>query len=350
MSAHGASGAIFSKIRAMYGQRLTPADCDAMLARDSVAAVAAFLKGRPSYADELSSADTASIDALGLEGLVRRARYAKLGRLCRFGVTVGERIADCVILEAQTEFLTAALTRIASGSASVAEGSVGSELIDSYLGFDPERVAVAKSVREISSEVRDGALRRVLGSCPDGGGPKEIMKTVGELRAARIAGVAGIIAETAGDEADELLGILRGTVDLENVVAAYRLKKHFGADRDAVLAALVPGGGLDGAALLAIADAPDAEGVLAAARSDRRAAKLLRTLDDCYVIDDAPLRYGYFAGVKMIRYSSSPAAAMISFVRVTAVECSNVTKIIEGKRYGLDAREIRKMLILDERR
>ena len=49
----------------------------------------------------------------------------------------------------------------------------------------------------------------------------------------------------------------------------------------------------------------------------------------------------------MMRYSTNSSVVLISTVTVFETEVENITNIIEGKRYGVDNENIKKLLILE---
>ncbi len=343
----GASGAIRAKIRAMTARSLTADDCAQLLRRPTVGAVASYLGSHPAYAGAFSGADFRRIGRLEVESRVRRARFSSLERLCRFGGIAGVRAADCVILEARVDALTAAVRNFAGGNTEPPDSMQYSDFIKERLGIDLDAAFGARSAREIADAVSDGELRAIIGRFPPDGGPVEATRTANELRSVRYAGFAAAADDEGGEAAKELREIIRGIVDLEDIVCAYRLKRYFGADRDAVLSSISREGGMSGSVREAIASAPDGDGVLAAARGDRRLSRLLEVESECAAVDDAPVRYAFTESLRLIRHSTSPAAAMISYLFLSRVECENVVKITEGKRYGLEPEEIEKMLILE---
>ncbi|MBR6915532.1 MAG: V-type ATPase subunit [Clostridia bacterium] len=348
----GASGAIVAKIRSMYGKRLTARDWDEMTEQDSVSSVARYLAASPSYSEAMRSLGDGDVHRRALEDAVRRARFSEFERLLKFEITVGGRLADYIISTVEVETILRALYAITPGVADPPDkGSFsGSEYIDRHLSFSVEDVLSARTVGEIAEAVGSSRYRKILDGFPEGAGPVDFIRAEAALRAEFYTGAVALFEdEKAGSACPEIAGMLKDRIDLENVAAAYRLKKFFTPSRDDVLAAMIPGGGMRTATAEAIADADGAEGVLTAARSDREMKKLLLILDRCRTVDEAPARRIFSESCRLIRYSSSSAAVTASYYNVVAVECDNIIKIIEGKRYGISPGAIREMLITDER-
>ncbi|MBQ7475571.1 MAG: V-type ATPase subunit [Clostridia bacterium] len=347
----GASGAVLAKIRAMYGKRLTNADFDAMTALGSVSDVASFLSSRQPYAETLAGVDPRTVRRRELEDAVRRARFSELERLCRYELTVREPLADYILSSIEVETLTRAIRVLTPGVTDPPpSGSFsGSRYLDRHLSFDVDEVFRAKTVAEIASAAKKSRYYPLLAAyCGDGDdGP---VRLEAALRAEYFGGTIALFSKIDDAEArKEVSAMMRDRIDLENTVAAYRLKKYFGDDGSRIRASFIPGGGMSDGTLDAMASAETPDGALDAARTDGRMKKLLRVLDSCAVIDEAPVRASYARSCHLIRFSSSAATVMASYSNVVSVECDNVIKVIEGKRYGLTAQEIDKLLIREGR-
>ena len=349
----GASGAIVAKIRSMYGKRLTPADYDEMLARSSVPAVAEYLASHPSYAPATAELKYTSVRRRQLEDAVRRARFSEFERLLRFEITVGGGLTGYIISTVEVETILRALYAITPGVADPpGTGSFsGSSYIDSHLSFDVGEVLSAKSVRKIADAVGNSRYATILYGFPQNADAVGFIRLEADLRAAYYtAAVAFFEDEKGGTACAEIAQMLRDRIDLENVVAAYRLKKYYNPRKEDVMAAMVTGGMMKMETLLKMADAADENAVLAASAEEGRMRKLLFVLDRCRTVDEAPVRRVFSESMRLIRFSTSAAAVMASYFNAVSVECDNVIKIIEGKRYGIPPSDIREMLILDEGR
>ena len=343
----GASGAIVAKIRSMYAGRLTPSDYGEMIASGSVAG---YLASRPAYAGATRSLGE-GVGRRVLEDAVRRARFSDFERLLKYEITVGERLADYILSTVEVETVLRAMYAITPGVEDPpGSGSFsGSEYIDDHLSFDVAKVLAARTVREIAEAIGSSRYRNILDAFPENADAADFIRAEAALRAEYYTGAVALFEDEKGGAAcPEIARMLRDRIDLENVAAAYRLKKYFSPSRDDILSAMIPGGGMKRGTAEAMANADGADGVIAAARSDREMKKLLTVLDRCRAVDEAPVRRVFYESCKLIRYSQSSAAVTASYFNVVSVECDNVIKIIEGKRYGIPGEEIEKMLIVDE--
>ena len=346
----GASGAIVAKIRSMYGKRLTPSDYDEMTAMASVASVAGYLASRPSYSEAMRSLGDGAHRRRTLEDAVRRARFTEFERLLKYEITVGGRLADYIISTVEVETILRALYAITPGVADPPDkGSFsGSPYIDGHLSFDVDEVFAARTVGGIADAVGSSRYRKLLGVFPDGADAADFIRLEAALRAEYYTGAVALFEdEKAGTACPEIARMLKDRIDLENVVAAYRLRKFFDPTKDDVLSAMIPGGEMRERTVLAMASAGSADGVIEAVRQDSRLKKLIAVIDAPGPIDEAPVRRVFAESCRLIRYSASSAAVTASYFNVVSVECDNVIKIIEGKRYGIPPAAIREMLILD---
>ena len=345
----GASGAIVAKIRSMYGGRLTPSDYDEMIAGDSVAR---YLSSVPSYSEATRSlGETGGRRAL--EDAVRRARFTEFERLLKFEITVGGRLAGYILSTVEVETILRALYALTPGVDDPPDSGsfTGSAYIDGHLSFSVDDVLAARTVKGIAKAVGTSRYRKILDAFPDDADAVDFIRAEAALRAEYYTGAVALFEdEKGGTDCPEIARMLRDRIDLENAAAAYRLKKYFSPSRDDVLSLMIPGGGMKRATAEAMASAKGADGVIEAARGDREMKKLLAVLDRCRTVDEAPVRRVFYESCRLIRYSQSSAAVTASYYNVVSVECDNIIKIIEGKRYGIPPDAIREMLITDEGR
>ncbi len=284
---------------------------------------------------------------------MRRARFSEFERLLRFEITVGGRLAGYIISTVEVETILRALYAITPGvDDPPGKGSFsGSAYIDGHLSFSVDDVLSARTVNGIARALGASRYRPILDAFPADAGAVDFIRAEAALRAEYYTGAVALFEDEKGGAAcPEIARMLRDRIDLENVAAAYRLKKYFSPSREDILSAMIPGGGMKRATAEAMASADGADGVLAAARGDRDMKKLLLVLDGCRTVDEAPVRRVFSESCRLIRYSQSSAAVTASYYNVVSVECDNIIKIIEGKRYGVPPDEIREMLITDERR
>ena len=82
--------AIFTKVKAMYGRRLTDAQYRALLHRRSVAEIVTYLRDETDYADVLADTAPTAVHRQQLEHLLRKHRYLQYRTLLRYDTRRGE--------------------------------------------------------------------------------------------------------------------------------------------------------------------------------------------------------------------------------------------------------------------
>ena len=76
--------AILTKIRAMYGNRLTPQDYTELLHKQTVGDVAAYLKNQTHYRDVLAQTQESQVHRGQLEHMIHMELFQQYQRILRF--------------------------------------------------------------------------------------------------------------------------------------------------------------------------------------------------------------------------------------------------------------------------
>ena len=261
-------------------------------------------------------------------------------------MSIGERFSDYILLTAEIELITECLSRILSHRTDDGAMLTASPYLDRLLKLDLPAMARAQTYDELLGAVGESyfcGVLKSLGHHPDG----ELLLYENALLPAFYTRIFSIIDDSlSGGARAALRDMFTSRIDLENLVRVVRLKEFYNASPDFVRSALLPQGNVTGKTAASLADCPDVGSVLQLAGGMRIFRGRMGELARCGRIDELPERYILKKSWHEIYFSPHPAVVMISYLNISEIEVSNIIKIIEGIRYGLDSGRIMKLLIL----
>ena len=343
------SGAILSKTRAMFGRRLTAEDYTALSQKSSVAEAAAYLGNLPAYKELLDGMDTASIHRMELEDLLRHEHFKKFSSLCRYELSVGEKMAEYILLTTEIEIISETLSRVLSPRIEKATVFSASPFLDRRLHLDLEAMGSAQTYEELLEATKDSVFHPILkrlGWHPTG----ELVTYENALLSEFYRLLFELIDKgLSGEERDILMDIFISKIDLENLIRVIRLKDCFSsASPEYIRTSLIPHGNVMKENAVRLAQCENSGAVLAEAAKMKPFRKKLGELDRCRRIDELSDRYLLKRCWHEIYFSPHPTVVMVSYLHLSEIEISNIIKAVEGIRYGLTPSEIMGLLILPE--
>ncbi len=343
------SGAILSKTRAMFGRRLTTEDYTALTQKGSVSEAAAYLGNLPAYRDLLGGRDPASIHREELEDLLRHRHFEKFSSLCRYELSVGEKMAEYILLTTEIELISETLSRVLSPAVEKAVVFSASPFLDRRLHLDLSLLGQAQTYDKLLEATKNSVFHPVLkrlGWHPTG----ELVTYENALLSEFYRLLFELIDNgLSGEERDTLRDIFISKIDLENLIRVIRLKDYFSsASPEYIRTSLIPHGNVMKENAVRLAQCSNSGAVLAEASKMKAFRKKLGELDRCRHIDELTDRYLLKRCWHEIYFSPHPTVVMISYLHLSETEVSNIIKIVEGIRYGLAPSEIMGLLILPE--
>lgn len=343
--------AILSKTRAMFGRRLKISDYTSLASAGGVEQAAAYLKKSPAYADVLEGVNERTIHRRELEDLIRQKHYMNFESLCRYELSIGERLAEYILLTSEIKIIVASLSRIMAGIEGGRYVLTASRYLDRHLKIDLRALERAKNFGDILEAVKESEFYKAL----NGFRARDLKEVeLAELENALFTKYNGYLIDLFQNSLDDgakevLLDMFKTKIDLTNIAHIVRLKKYFNDSGEHRKFAVISGGNASVKFIEKALDCKDADEVLALAKNNRLLSKKLRILDRCYYIDEAPERYLFEKSFKEIYFSPYPAVVMVSYLNISSVEIDNIVKIIEGIRYKLSPDEIMGLLILQDK-
>lgn len=340
-----AANSILAKVRTKYGKALTAQNYRDMAALPGVADVAAYLKSRTKYRTALADVRESAVHRGNLERILRTGFLNELTALCKFDRGVGDPFFSCIMVAEELDRLKMFLRCLSAGRtamyAEVAPGAVATRICVNTV----ELFSVSDYGGMLKC-ITDAALRRILEQFEaTAGGTFDTMAATAAIDKYRYKYQSAIISRSySGSTRAALEEMLRTKAELDNLRMLVRGKNYFSAPPYQLRALMIPA--------RARLSAKDTDRLIDSASPDEIADFITKkayakggSLGSAADIDEFARRVLYNMYRRTIRMTTSPAVVMYCYVGLTHIEIENITTVIEGVRYGMDAETITGMLI-----
>lgn len=333
------SNAILTKIRAIFGQRLTDADYAQMARKKDVGEVAAYLKEHSSYRRTLEGVRETEVHRGQLEALLKKDTFYKYVSLLRYDFS-GVDFYDYILVRLEIEEILRRISAIGSGRQ------------DAYLidlpGYLVQRTSF--SLKELAAADTKEALLRCLQGTPYHKLLAGLLQKDAALNLLACEGalyryyyqelLQSVDEAFSGQIRQQLRALLLCEIDARNVETVFRLRHIYKMPADAVRPLLLPwSGSLKREKLELLLRQEDA--VLPAG--------LLRGLpegqppEDFIELQTHSWRYRF--DQRSLRFSTDAPVCMYAFLALRDLEVENIITVIEGVRYQLPQEEVLSLLI-----
>lgn len=336
-----ASNVISSKVRAMYGKRITTQDYKNLMSCATVTDVAVYLKNNTHYSGELAGINELEINRNQLENLIRKKLFHDLESLCRYEISTRNGLAEYTIARTEIEQLIHSLMYLANGNP---YGYIYSlpMFFNKRTKIDLMKLTSIKSYDEFLEVLKGTPYAALLEKHKPVNDERldlsAIEKTLYDYLYDKF--FAAIKKNTSKKVREELSEILSSNIDYSNFVRIHRLKRNHNKVKSAVL----NNGTIKAKQIDEMCRAENDEQVFSIMKTTKRGKKLEKIKFN--YIDEIPDRILYNKCRNSIRFSVHPSVIMISYIFLLQIEIQNLTTIIEGVRYSVHRSEIENLLIL----
>lgn len=323
--------AIITKVKAMYGKRLTAAEFASLSACRTVEECAAFLAEHPAYRDAFAGIDLRDIKTSRIELLLKREYCLEFDRLV-CGLSGKEReLTEQFIGAYKLEFITWAL-RYADLPPERQDPFRGifEPLLHKYSAADPEKIQAAKNKEQVLAAL-DPRHRAIVEATVLNG---EIDYAAAEnaLWKAYYADLALLLKKKQTDAG--VAALVGTTVDLKNILRVFRLREYFDYPADEILPFLLrPLYRLDEetvARLCACADKREFDAVLRATPY-----KALSAAPDGIALEKAARSLLEKKAGTALHFAKTAPAAVYAYLLCKRYETEKIKTVIESVRYDL---------------
>lgn len=339
------NAAMATKAKAMFGNRLTAENYQALLLKKTIPEIASYLKSETAFKEALEGYSESGIHRGQLEALLRRdlfTRYSKLMRYAvsekdefyKYGITLSEvqQIMACIrtfntpdnfkliaelplYIEKSTSFAIRELAKVTNFN----------ELLDVLSKTSYADVIRPYSVIEMDDfdyTACESALRKYY--------YERVMEMVNK--------------SFSGKVKRDIQDIFLTQIELDNITRIYRSKRYFDATPEQIKRVIHP-------VYLRISR-KTLEEMIDHCNADEFMEKLAQSAYKNY-IDSANFVYieyhtktiSYNLNKRHMMFSNNADLVLISYMVLSETEIQNVVDIIEGVRYGITPEKISKLLI-----
>ncbi len=338
------NNAIAAKAKAVYGSFLKKSDYTALIQRNSVGAVVAFLKNTPRYAPVFKDVDENAVHRGQVEELLGSQVYMDCVRMRKFSSGKKDGILSFYIKKTESEQLIKALAAIKTKSQQSFYLSLPVYIMDN-LSFDPAEVTGCKDFKELARVLERTKMYKPLVPYLDEEKP-DINKCVNIINCCYLKWAFSVIDRDFKGERKKLIKqfILRKT-DIDNVLLCYRLKKFFDAEEEQIKELMLPYRyRVKESDIDAALRNQNPTGALLTLLADRCVRKNIMVDESFPELAASKADYMYFR--QRLALTNDETEAVFSLVILAENERTNLQKIIEGIRYGELPSEIEKLVII----
>jgi V/A-type H+-transporting ATPase subunit C len=340
-----ASNAVLAKARALYGQRMTAADYQALAACRTMPELAEALKTKPLYADSLADISAATARRANLELDLRKSIFTRYASLCRFEMSAGQTAYQYFILCCDLDEIITWLRYLDSGR----PGDylfVLPDFLQKHTQLDLYRLAKACSVPELL-EVLHGtpygaALAPLLQDTPETGVLAKAAPLLEALRHKALVALAPNPAAHKGGTQPCIREYIEWECDAEMIPYAARMKRMQMPPAQIRAQLLLDCTALSREQWDALLSAKDHAAFRAVLAETAYGHTLSHISYEHLQEGLRKLRFAWCR--KWLRFSTDPAMVMLCYIFLARDEVANLSRIIEGVHYGLPAADILPLL------
>ena len=334
------SNAILTKVRAIFGQRLTEADYAQMARKKDVGEVAAYLKERSTYAKALRNIRETEVHRGQLEALLRKDTFYKYAALRRYDFS-GSGFYDFILIRLEVREILRRLSYIQAGQHDAYVADLPSYLIQ-RTSFSLKALAEADSFDDLLLCLQGTPYRQLLTGLTLDGSKSAYLRCEFALYHYYYQFLFDSIDHHFhGKTRSEMRQILLCEIDTRNIETVFRLKRFYQMEDEEIRSLLQP---WSGALKKEQIDRMLAAGTTAEMAA---AAPFLPTRSDLPegFIELMTHSYRYRFDQKKLRFATNAPVAMYTFLTLRDIEVENDITVIEGVRYQIPQEEILHLLI-----
>lgn len=342
-----ASTAILVKSRAKFGRRLTTKDYDELLSCRNILDITNFLKTNTHYGSVLENIRESAVHRGNLESLLKQKMYNDFARLCSFERSIGEHYFEYLLLRSEIDQLLLFLRYFTAGTPEKFIFNLP-DFFKNSTKFDIEGLTQAKTYDDILQAIKFTKYYKLLIPFKPAEGKNPDFTIIESVLDRYMYEFTDHMVNRyfKGEERKELRRIFGIQGELDNIRKAYRAKRYYNTADDVVKS-------LFNSEEIYL-NRRTTEQIVTAEKSDDILEILNKTRYRHYLskfeysyIDDLAKRILYNYCRRKMHTSKHAAVVMASAIMLSEIEIENITNIIEGKRYEVDADTIRQLLILD---
>lgn len=346
----GASNALYAKCRSMFGKRLTLQNIQHLLSCQSLSEVAVYLKSNTHYACALAGIDERIPHRGQLEAALKQMLFQRYESLCRYELSVGEKLSEYVLMRMELEQFLTFLRFLNEGRPQEYLFSIP-VFFDEHTAVDLFGLSRVTTYADFLEHIKPSSFHKALCLLPvsDGGFDYALVENA---MYAHLYSTAIELAQHnyTGTARQQLLDLFGTDIELNNVMSIYRLKKYYNASPDVIRSLIYPYTcRISRRVINQMIAAESADEVislfLTCTPYKREASKEKFNRQH---IDNVFRELRYKRARKYIRFSTNPSVVLLSYMFISETELTELITIIEGVRYSLPPGQIADLIVMDD--
>lgn len=340
-----AGNAIITKAKTLYGRRLRPEDYEELLRYNSITEIVNYLKKNDKYSNTLKNVVEYEMHRGQLEDLIRKSYFDNLTRLVKFVSTDDRKFYELDMIRREIDMVLSSVRSIISGSIESSVRDLPLFFIQ-HVSFDVDKLVKSLTMDSLLKAL-EGTRYHELVLPYYNEDPAEIRYSDIEhniyLKYHDIA-VERINKYYKGKIHKKLMDIYQSSVEIDNIVKIYRLRKFYNASETDVMNAIITKNiRMSTAKIKELINLPDPSDILKVI-SKSQFSKFSDN-DDYVYIEYQAEKIKYNLAKRYMYFSQFPPIVYSVFLILNRIEKTNIFNIIEGIRYDIDKEDIKKMLI-----
>ncbi len=336
-------GALSSKVRVLYGKRLSNEDMNELLKKRSVGDIASFLKETPSYSDALSGINERLVHRGQLESIIRKKLFEEYIKIFNFASGTEKAFLKTILMKYEIEQILSFIRFLRAGQPEEFIYSIP-EFIVEKSGIDFVQMSKCNHFSEFLSVLETTPFYKVLLKFKS---DEQINYTI--LENVLYSFYYSLLFNKmlplfSKDIKESLLKSIGSQIDLLNIGRIIRLKEYYNADAKMISEQLLPFHfKLNFALTQEMIAAKNAEEVYEIIKKTSY-AKLFSEHKFSFIE-----QYEYEIVLEISKTamrSGTPSISIpVAYFNLKEIEIKNIIAIIEGKRYNMSYDDIKKHLI-----
>lgn len=339
--------AVSTKVRAMYGKRLTKEDYKNLLNCKSVWDATNYLKNNTYYSQSLKNA-TPDINSAQAEELLELNLLRNFAKICRYEISVGHDFYKYFIIENDIKQILLWLELFISND--------GRDYLDvlpaffnSHTNLDLYKMANAKTYDELLKSLKQEDYYRILKGFEN---TYYLPKGYLSIEIAFNRYLSKFLNDTIQKikkkkTNPQLEEIIKYKNDTSNIIAIYRAKKLFENDKNDIMNLIDTSfSNFTKSQIENLIDADDFISFCNIIKESYYKKDLNNIQESNMFIEGLAKKILYNKLKKGIRYYTDATAVMICYILLVRIEVDNLTAIIEGIRHNINCDIITNVLIV----
>lgn len=336
-------GALSSKVRVLYGKRLSNDDMNEMLKKRSVGDIASFLKETPSYFDALSGINEKLVHRGQLESIIRKKLFEEYIKIYNFASGTEKTFLKTILMKYEIEQILSFIRFLRAGQPDEFIYSIPEFIIEKS-GIDFAKMSKCNNFSEFLAVLASTPFYKVLLKYKS---DDEINYT--DLENVLYSFYYSLLLNKmlplfSPDIKQNLLKSIGSQIDLLNIARIIRLKEYYNADAKMISEQLIPFYfKLNFELVHEMTEAKNVDEVYEIIKKTLY-AKLFFENKFTYIE-----QYEYEIVLEISKAamrSGTPSVNIpIAYFNLKEIEIKNIIAIIEGKRYNMSYEDIKKHLI-----